>query len=102
MSQNEKSTIDIRDFRAKTIARIIDRKREDQLKAVKEYEAQKAEANAFRTKWKEQVKDKRSKEVAHAIDDMLIKSAIPDIDNSKENAAFLDIGTNSTRRFGEF
>lgn len=90
MAEKEKFPIDLRDFRAKTIARIIDKKREDQLREVKDYESKRAEANAFRTKWKEQVKDKRNKEVVEAVDDDLIRAAIPDIDNNNSNTAFLE------------
>lgn len=65
---------DLKEFRTKTISRIIDNKREQTFKRLNEQEEKKRESNAFRTRYKEELRKKRAQEVVEKVDATIIKS----------------------------
>lgn len=73
MSKHPKDQ-DLKEFRSKTISRIIDNKREQTFKRLNEEEERKRERNAFRIRYKEELKKKRSQEVVDKVDATIIKS----------------------------
>lgn len=70
---------DLKEFRSKTISRIIDNKREENFRRVNELEEQKKESNAFRIRYKEEIK----KKIAQTVVDKVDKSIIKSIENRK-------------------
>jgi hypothetical protein len=65
---------DLKEFRSKTISRIIDNKREQTFKRLNQQEEKKRESNAFRTRYKEELRKKRAQEVVEKVDATIIKS----------------------------
>lgn len=72
----------IKEFRQATIARIKEAKLESEKKRIIEEVNKKKEAQAFRIKWREKVKQKRQEEIIEVIDKLTVKESLPELQSS--------------------
>jgi hypothetical protein len=80
--QENKLTVDPKQFHAATIARIKEARLESIHKKIIEEEIDKKESTLHRSKWKEKVKEKRSTEIIDLVNRQLIKDTIPELDGN--------------------
>lgn len=83
----------VREFHAATVARIKESKLEAENRRIIEEEERRKETNAFRTKWRDKVKQRRNEEIVAHVDKLLIRETIPslqgDLRKSKRHINFL-------------
>lgn len=68
---------EIRQFKDKTISRIIDWKQEAQRREVQKEEDKRKQDNAFRREWQEKYRHKRAKEIVETVDNFIVSNSLP-------------------------
>lgn len=74
---------ELQEFQAKTISRILEKRRKNEINQLQMKEEEKKETNAFRARWKEFLKTEREKSVVEEVDNILVKEVLPKGSKSK-------------------